>query len=277
MDDNRESGFQLVDSGPEAYEAYLVPTLFEHCAEQLLAAVGVSPGDRVIDVACGTGIVARRAVELVGSDGSVVGVDVNPGMLSVARRLARDVDWRVADAAELPLADGAVDVWCCQHGLQFVPDPDAVLREAHRVLAPGGRLCVGLWGHVDDNSAFAGFADVLGDVVGAEAAAMMRAPFALPDRTDLRERLTAAGFREVRVVALAFAARFPSVRELLRQEIAASPLADTVAGLSTAAQERLAVELEQRLDHLTDDDGVVAPMLTWLAVAQRSEGDSLGS
>ena len=121
MDDNRESGLQLVDSGPEAFEAYLVPTLFERCAEQLLAAVGVTPGDRVVDVACGTGVVALR----------------------------------VADAAELPLADGAVDVWCCQRVLQFVPDPDAVLCEARRVLAPRGRLGVALWGHVDDNPAFA--------------------------------------------------------------------------------------------------------------------------
>ena len=94
------SGYQLVGSGPEAYEAYLVPPLFEPCAEQLLAAVDVGLGESVVDVACGTGVVGRRAAELVGPAGAVVGVDVNPAMVAVAARVAPAVDWRVGgDAA----------------------------------------------------------------------------------------------------------------------------------------------------------------------------------
>ena len=271
------SGYQLVGSSPEAYEAYLVPPLFEPCAEQLLAAVDVGLGESVVDVACGTGVVGRRAAELVGPAGAVVGVDVNPAMVAVAARVAPAVDWRVGDAGALPLADASDDAWCCQQGLQFVPDRRAVLAEARRVLRPDGRVAIALWRAAADNPAFDAFADALADVVGDDAAVSMRAPFALGDREELRDLLVASGFAEPTLTLLAFAARFSSARELLRQEVAASPLADVVTGLPAAQQDRLAVELGRRLDHLTDDHGVVAPMQTWLAVAHRSEGDSAGS
>lgn len=269
MPEKSESGFQLEGSAPEAYEAYLVPTLFAPCAERLLDTVGVGAGARAVDVACGTGIVGRQTAVLVGPSGTVTGVDLNPAMVEVAARLEPGVDWTVGDAASLPMDDAAVDVWCCQQGLQFVPDRVAVLAEARRVLAPGGRLAVAVWRGVTDNPAFAGFADALADVVDESAAGMMRAPFALGDRDKVRDLLSQAGFTEVNLTLLAFPARFPSARELLRQEVAASPLADAVGHLPPDTKERLATELERRLDHLTDDAGVVAPMQTWLAVATR--------
>jgi hypothetical protein len=102
-------------------------------------------------------------------------------------------------------------------------------------------------------------------------------PFAFGDRDGVRELLSRAGFTGVRLTLLAFAARFSSARALLRQEVAASPLADVVGGLPPESQELLAVALERRLDRLTGDQGVVVPMQTWLATAQRSEGDSPGS
>ena len=263
--------------GFDAAHDEMVPTLFAPCAQRLLDAVGVRAGARVVDVACGTGIVGRRAGQLVGSSGTVTGVDVNPAMVEVAARLGPRIDWTVGDAATLPVDDGTVDVWCWQQGLQFVPDQAAVLVEARRVLVPGGRIGVAVWCGAADNPAFDAFADALGEVVSDEAAASMRAPFAFGDREGLRDLLAGAGFTEVTIALVAFATRFPSGRELLRQEVAASPLADVVDGLPPETRERLAVALGRRLDHLTDDDGVVAPMQTWLAVAQRSEADSPGS
>jgi SAM-dependent methyltransferase len=203
-----ETGFQLEGSAPEAYEAYLVPTLFETCARHLIAAVGLAAGARVVDVACGTGVVGRQAAELVGPAGRVVGVDVNPAMVAVAARLAPGVTWRVGDAGALPLADASVDAWCCQQGLQFVSDRRAVLAEAGRVLAPGGRLAIAVWRSAADNPAFDVFADALADVVGDDAAVSMRAPFALGDREELRDLLVVNGFDEPALTLLAFAARF---------------------------------------------------------------------
>ena len=110
MPEKSESGFQLEGSGPEAYEAYLVPTLFAPCAQRLLYAVSVRAGECVVDVACGTGIVGRQAAHLVGPSGTVTGVDLNPAMVEVAARLGPGVDWAVGDAATLPMDDGTVDV-----------------------------------------------------------------------------------------------------------------------------------------------------------------------
>jgi ubiquinone/menaquinone biosynthesis C-methylase UbiE len=156
-----ESGFQLEGTAPEAYETYLVPTLFAPCAKRLLEVVGVRAGARVVDVACGTGIVGRQAGQLVGSSAAVTGVDVNPAMVDVAARLGPGIDWTVGDAASLPVDDGTVDAWCCQQGLQFVPARAAVLVEARRVLVHGGRIGVAVWCGAADNPAFDAFADAL--------------------------------------------------------------------------------------------------------------------
>lgn len=141
-----------------------------------------------------------------------------------------------------------------------------MLAEARRVLRPNGRLAVAVWREIDDNPAFSAFAEALADVVGEAAAAMMSAPFAFHDRDALRELLTATGFADATLTVFAFATRFPSARELLLQEVAASPLAVAINRLPSDDRERLAVELKRRLDHLTNDQGVPAPMHTWLAV-----------
>jgi ubiquinone/menaquinone biosynthesis C-methylase UbiE len=114
----------------------------------------LGPGNRVVDVACGTGVVERRAAELVAPTVTIVGVDVNRVMVALGAHLDPAVDWQVADAGALPLADASVDVWCCQQGLQVVPDRRAVLAEARRVLRPNGRLAVAVWRAIDDNPAF---------------------------------------------------------------------------------------------------------------------------
>ena len=133
-------------SFPEMYEQRLVGPLFRPFAEQVLEEIGLAPGDRVLDVACGTGIVARLAWERLGGTGTVVGVDLSPAMLGVARRLAPGIDWREGDAGALPLREGErFDVVVCQQGLQFFPDRLAAARRMHRALERGGRLAVSTW------------------------------------------------------------------------------------------------------------------------------------
>lgn len=126
------SGWQLQGSAADAYEEYLVPAIFRACAVRLLDVVGVEEGQRVLDVACGTGVVARLAADRVGASGEVTGVDVNPEMLATARRAANAlgpsaavVEWREADVASLPFADGRFDVVLCQEAVQFFPDRGA--------------------------------------------------------------------------------------------------------------------------------------------------------
>lgn len=126
---NRSTGWQLEQNAPEAYEQYLVPPIFAPWADRLLDAVDVHEGDRVLDIACGTGIVARHAAPRVGTTGSVVGLDINEGMLAVAKETAADIqptiEWRQGDATELPFSKGAYDVVLTQQALQFFDDASA--------------------------------------------------------------------------------------------------------------------------------------------------------
>ena len=133
-------------SFPELYEQALVGPLFEPWVEALLADVQLRSGDRVLDVACGTGIVARLAKKHLGPSATVVGVDANAAMLAVARRVAPEVDWRQGDAAALPLRDEErFEVVLCQQGFQFFPDHTAAARQMHRALVDGGRLGISTW------------------------------------------------------------------------------------------------------------------------------------
>jgi len=131
---------------PEVYERFLVEPLFRPFAQELLMRAGLAQHDRLLDVACGTGIVARLARETVGDRGGVIGVDASPGMIAMARRVAPAIDWREGDAARLPVGqDETVDLVTCHQGLQFFPDKPAAIREMCRVVAPHGRVAVATW------------------------------------------------------------------------------------------------------------------------------------
>ncbi|MDA0302497.1 MAG: methyltransferase domain-containing protein, partial [Chloroflexi bacterium] len=139
------STFDLTGDASERYERFVAPVMasfVDHAVER--AAVG--PGSSLLDVACGTGFVARRASAVVGDSGRVVGLDLNAGMLSMARRATIDLpfrfEWAEASAQQIPYESGEFDAVICQQGLQFLPDRTAAIAEMARVLRPGGRLVV---------------------------------------------------------------------------------------------------------------------------------------
>jgi|SRR5829696_2505493 ubiquinone/menaquinone biosynthesis C-methylase UbiE len=270
---DRRRGWQLEESSAEAYERYLVPLLFAPGAEYLIELAGPEPGERVLDVACGTGIVARHAAQRVGTGGTVVGLDLNEGMLEVARKASSDVrpaiEWQHGDATDMPLPDGAFDVVFCQQALQFFPDRLAALREMHRVLAPNGRLALSVLRSTEHNPGYRLLAEALQRHVGPDAGSMMRSPFSSLSADELRELITGAGFGEVRILLGIGPVRYPSAEELLRWEGESSPLARPIRGLSDGIREALIRDLGQALRTYTDDDGIVFPAETYLAVAHR--------
>jgi ubiquinone/menaquinone biosynthesis C-methylase UbiE len=141
--------WQFVGNIPDNYERYLVPSIFASWARDLVNLAKLRAGERVLDVACGTCIVARIAARTLGSGNNIVGLDLSGPMLSAARAVAADentsIEWREGSAVELPLADATFEVVFCQQGLQFFPDRAKALSEMHRVLAPGGRLVLSVW------------------------------------------------------------------------------------------------------------------------------------
>ena len=219
-----EQRWHLAGTAPEIYAEHLVPAVFAPWAPVLLDAAAVGIGHTVLDVACGTGVVAAAAAERVGPSGAVTGVDINPGMIAVAAR-TRGVRWAQADAARLPFPDGGFDRVLCQAGLQFVPDRLGALREMRRVLRPGGRVALLVWRALHHSPGFAALADALQTVVGPEAAAVMRAPFVFgDDPRPLVTLLDSAGFGDVDVQARAGTVCFASVEAFVRCQRAASPL-----------------------------------------------------
>jgi ubiquinone/menaquinone biosynthesis C-methylase UbiE len=259
-------GWQLQGSSAQAYEEYL-GSAFRPWAEELVRLAEVGDGDRVLDVACGTGIVARSAGARVGARGKVVGIDLNEDMLGVARSSSPAVEWRVGNAAALPFADGAFEVAFCQQAIQFFSEPVQALREMRRVLTRRGRAAVSVCRGTDYCPTYAILAEALERRVGPEAGAMMRSPFSSWDLDAFRRLFLDAGFRNVRVRIEVVSLRYPSAAEFLRREAAASPLAGPIGGLTPSQRDELIEHLETALSGHRDDEGIVCPLETYVARA----------
>jgi len=267
----QQEQWQLGGNAPEMYERYLVPAAFGPLASLLLELAAIQPGERVLDVACGTGAVARLAVQDVGPTGQVVGLDLNPAMLAVARTVSlppgASVRWQEGSADALPFAAAAFEVVCCQQGLQFFPDRGAALREMHRVLVPGGRVVLGVWRAIEDNPGAAAFSAAVARYVSAEAGMRARAPFTLGEAAALHALLTAAGFRDVCIRTAVHTVRFASLEEHVRRAMVTSPLADVFAQMEDTTRAALVREVGTALQSYRDGEGLALPSATHLAVA----------
>lgn len=268
---SQQEQWQLAGSGPAQYERYQVPSVFRPLAELFLATMPLRAGERVLDVACGTGIVARLAAQQVGPTGRVTGVDLNPGMLAVARAQAPTsgaaIDWREGDAGALPCDDASYDVVLCQQGLQFFPDRPRALREMHRVLRPGGRVGLCVWRGIEHNPFNQAVAAGLARYVGPEAAASIRAPFACGDAELLRTLLADAGFRQVEILARVLHRRMLPPEESIPGYLASTPMAHAVAALAEAVRTALLRDIGEALQQYQCPDGLVIPQATHIALA----------
>jgi ubiquinone/menaquinone biosynthesis C-methylase UbiE len=269
----RETGWQLHEHTAEAYERHLVQVFMAQGAQILVELAGVGEGDRVLDVATGTGIVARTALPRTGTDGKVAAVDLNEGMLAVARRLSEGlepaIEWRLGDAQNLPYPDAIFDVAICQQGLQFLPDRAKALGEIHRVLVPGGRLVLSMMRPPAHNPAYPILADVVDGYLEAGAGEVLRSPFADISTAELRELLTATGFQDVSIIHGIAPVRYDSAEEFARLEISSSPIADAVDALPDHTREAMFRDARQALDDFVDDQGITFPAAVYVAVTHR--------
>ena len=264
-------GWQLEASSAEAYEKYLA-TAFSPWAQQLTAMAGIREDDRVLDVACGTGIVARHAAHRAGASGHVVGLDVNDDMLAVARAVSAGVtpaiEWRRGNAAELPFPSGTFDAICCEQGIQFFSDPVKALREMRRVAAAGARVAVSVCRPIAFAPAYVALANALDRHIGPHAGAIMRAPFPSWSIGEFRALFTAAAFDTVHVNIAVDALRYPTATEFLRQEASSSPLAPMLRTMMPDVRDAIVRDLDASLADYIDDDGVVCAVEAYVAVAR---------
>jgi SAM-dependent methyltransferase len=220
--------YQIPTEAAEIYESRFVPALFGEWAPHLVDMAGVGPGQAVLDVACGTGVVARTAADRVGPSGRVVGVDLNPAMLAVARRLRADVEWRQADAAALDLPDATFDVVLCQSGLMFVPDVAGALREMARVARPDGTLGVQVWDRRESQPGYAPLIEAASRHAGPDAVGLLSTYFALGDLQMLADHFAAAGLEITGTRTREGAVRLPSLEAFVTVEVEGSPLVDRI-------------------------------------------------
>jgi ubiquinone/menaquinone biosynthesis C-methylase UbiE len=277
------TGWQQVGgNAAELYERQLVPAMFAPWAPHLLDLAGVRTGAHVLDVACGTGVVTRLAAARVGRTGRCVGLDINAGMLGVARSLppvARPsvvdpsvaeppIAWLQASALAIPLAAEHYDVVLCQQGLQQFPDRLGALREMRRVLRRGGRLAVSVWSQLTGSPGMAALVDALERHVGTAAANNRRAPFALGDADALRRLLAGAGFTHIELHTRVETARFPSPEALVAAQLAATPLS-TLGTLTDAVRQAVAHDVRTALEPYLRDGAFAVPMEAHIVLADQ--------
>ena len=199
---------------PEMYEQILVPAVVEPLSKRVIALAAPQPGERVLDLACGTGVVARAMAPIVGAAGRVVGVDVLAGMLAVARSLpdpgGATIEWIEADAADTGLPDASFDLVICQQGLQFFPDRGAAAKEVRRALAPGGRFVAAVWQAIERQPFWRGFTAVEARNLAPLGLAPedVTVPFSFGDADALRMLLERTGFEQVEVSTAMIMANF---------------------------------------------------------------------
>jgi ubiquinone/menaquinone biosynthesis C-methylase UbiE len=253
-------------TAPENYERYFVPAIGAPLAAELIDVAALRPGERVLDVACGTGIVTRLAAERVGADGAVAGVDINRGMLGVARSTARPelgIVWYEVGAEALAFQDASFDVALCQMGLQFFPDKLAALRQVRRVLVPGGRLVLNVPGPTP--RIFGTLADELARHVKPEAAGFVHQVFSLHEVQQLESLVSDAGFVDVSIRASDKRLHLGAPEEFLWQYVRSTPLAAAVAELDVGRRATFAREIVAQWEPFAEHDALILSLRVVMA------------
>lgn len=253
----------------EVYEAEFVPALFRPFAAVVADAAGLFAGQRVLDVACGTGALTRTVAARVGPTGKALGLDVNPDMLAVARRLDATIEWIDGRAEALPLPDASVDAVVSQFGLMFFDDRVAALREMQRVLRPGGRLAVAVCDAVERSPGYGALATLLQRLFGDEVAGAFRAPFAIGDAELLASLARQAALARAEVLRRSATVHFASIDALVSTERACIW---TLGGLLDDDQfEPLLREARRALAPFVQHDGSVVFEMPALVIAARRD------
>jgi ubiquinone/menaquinone biosynthesis C-methylase UbiE len=263
---------QKARSPAQVYDEFFVPALFHPWARVVADAADVEPGQRVLDVACGTGVLACTLAERVGLGGSVVGLDPSEEMLEVARTKSDAIEWRTGRAESIPFPDESFDAVVSQFGIMFFDDPGGALREMMRVMRPGGRLAVAVCDALENSPGYAAFEGLLRRLFGDRVAGAFRSPFVLGDTQKLFSLCADAGIFHARVTRHDGTVRFASIQSLVSTERAC---VWTLGGLLDDEQfEELSKESERALQSFVGIDGTLAftmPALIVTAAKARAE------
>lgn len=256
--------FYQSDAGAEgiaaAYDQRLVPWLFEHWAQRLVTMAQPGSSARVMDLACGTGLLARVLLDHLGDGALVHGVDADPSMLVYAARSIRDqrVSWHCADATRIPIETSTLDLVVCNQGLQFFAEPSSVLAEISRTLRPDGRVALAVWGPLAQNPWPKAMSIALGSELGDDARRSAESVCGLGDPDLVRRLITRAGFEVVEAAEISLTATHPDLRDAIDGQLAALPSAGVIDALGVRRRNRIIDAMADSLREWTDADGALA-------------------
>jgi ubiquinone/menaquinone biosynthesis C-methylase UbiE len=236
-----ETDKAFLGSIPEFYERYLVPLIFEPYARDLAARVAASKPQRILEIAAGTGAVTRELASRLPASARIVATDLNEPMLEHAKKLLEAetrIEWRLANAQDLPFDDDSFDAVLCQFGVMFFPDKDRAFSEARRVLRPGGHYYFSVWDEIANNE----FADVVTHALAQKfpndpPLFLARTPHGHYDVNRLRQQVTAAGFSEVLAHVVEARSQAPSPRDPALAYVQGTPLRNEVEARAPAGLE----------------------------------------
>ena len=259
--------FQITREQAAAYEELFVPALFAQWAPMLVDMAAISEGDRVLDVACGTGVAARRAAERAGGSGSVVGLDLNPAMLEVAARIRPDIEWREGDASELPFEPESFDAVLCQSAVFFFPDVDRAFSEMARVVRRGGVVAIQTYAALADQPGFREFYAIVRRVAVGQDLDLLDTYWSMGDLSALCAALQRIGLEIVATRTTVGTVRYGTIENLVETEIKGTPLADRFS--PSQIDQILADSAAILNSYVTPQRGLEMPITSHLVAARR--------
>ncbi|MEX0684217.1 MAG: methyltransferase domain-containing protein [Dehalococcoidia bacterium] len=276
MSEQTPREWQLVGNLAENYERYLVPAIFRPWAIGLVDLAAPQQGERLLDIACGTGVVARIASERLGPAAKVTGLDLNPGMLAVAGSVTpagASIEWQQGNAEGMPLPDEGFDVVLCQQGLQFFPNKATALREMNRVLAPGGRLALSAWRDIKHIPGYLALAETLTQYVSPESGGFLQMLGSLDDPAELRNLIEEAGFTDVTIRVESGELRFSSPEAFVWEIVQCTPLVwmTPVTQADESTRTNLVNDVASRLQEYVHDDRSLAFPIEATVVTAKKE------
>lgn len=262
--------YQLKGNAAAIYEQQKVKAIFGPLASATLAAVSISEADTILDVACGTGIMARSVREFLRRSVRISGADLNEGMIDTARALTSGdpdgFDWRIADAASMPFEDASFSVVFCQQGIQFFPDDTAAVTEMRRVLMKDGRLFLSVWAGANDF--FLAMAKSLGRHVSPKIGEQSLAPFAYDGSIRLPDILKKANFGDVSIQTISVDRIIQEPETDIPKEIMGNPVGSTVKRSGDAVMEKVVAEIIADCEGYLRGSSLVIPQHANLFSAQ---------
>ena len=271
---------RFVDSVPEMYDRHLGPLLFEQYARDLATRLAASkpPMARVLEIAAGTGIVTEQLARQLPQETTIVATDLNPPMLAVAQRRLRDetspsrIEWREADATNLPFPDQAFDAVVCQFGVMFFPDKPRAASETLRVLVPGGLWLFNVWGSLRENAIARIAHETITSYFRDDPPQFYQVPFSMHEEQATRELLVGAGFSDVTVVPVRFTAEAPSAHHAAVGLVRGNPVLAAIEERGTVGADEIIEAVGAALARELGDKPMRAPMLAHVVSGRKGRG-----